>query len=151
MADRSWKREIVPGKKKIYIYNHFPGSLIKIPEEYFDPFATCSIWIAMRGEGSRLGGGWVGAGRAVLVPPPLYLFQSLSVSHYSHSSLRDLTHWNPVKALCQQHRETERWGSREGGRKRGQETKQRWDTTLVLLSAPFFQSMSAGGCYPNHH
>lgn len=33
---------------------------------------------------------------------PLYLFLMLSVCHYSHRSLSDLTHWNPVKALCQQ-------------------------------------------------
>lgn len=78
--------------------------------------------------------------------PPLFIPDALSVPLLS---LRDLTHWNPAKALRQQHRQTERGESRHTERE--EETKQRWDKTLVLLSAPFFLSVSASGCYPNLH
>lgn len=126
------KKAIVLGKGKSY----FPGNV----------FATCSI--AMRGERISWGGGWDGVWRAFPVDP-FYLFQTPLVSHYSCCCLRGLTHWNPVKVLRQQHRQTEKGKQREEERRKGQESKQRWDKTLVLLSGPFFLSVSDGGCYPN--
>lgn len=70
---------------------------------------------------------------------PLYLFLMLSVCHYSHRSLSDLTHWNPVKALCQQPGQTP--GKAKGGGlwgRSGELTGERWAKTLLLLLALLF-------------
>lgn len=131
MADRSWEGEIVPENKIC-----FPGSLIRIQTECFDPLAflqhlNCN---ERRREQVRWRMSWGGRGCS---GRPFYLFQTLSVSHYSRRSLRDLTHWNPVKALRQQHRQTERGESREREEERAIDKTEVRQNTRPALSPIF--------------
>lgn len=105
----------------------FPECLIRIPDEYCDSPANCQHLNCNEGRGraGEVGGViWSGKGRSGL---PLYLFLTLSVSHYSRCSRRDLPHWNSVKALCQQQRQ-ERGGGKQarlsegGDRGRGKQS-----------------------------
>lgn len=145
MVDKSWKKETFPAKK-----NSFQEVLLEFSRSILIPSLTAAFELQWEDKGAgeeEDESGWEGLFRSP-TPTSLYLFQTLSVSHYSHSSLRDLTHWNPVKALRQQHRQKrDGWAKRERAGERARDTTEVRQNTRRALS-PIFPPCAR---YPNLH